>query len=164
MSGTGACECNRASASPGLALANSFESMPMNEWHSVPSDPSEQPLHQRGPLVFEPLPVEPPPRPFIPIVGVPCLALFLVQVGVNGHSISGFKLIHQRMRSRPVSFGVPPQSGQRRGQRCRRFFAAQRRAEFICGHTTLVTPTFWGSPDHFLPTKVICITFSQFMR
>jgi hypothetical protein len=76
----------------------------------------EQPFNQRLPLGIQRRPAELAARACIPVVRIPLHALFAVQVGVNGHAIGGFKLIHKRVCAGPVAFGVPPKSGKRRRQ------------------------------------------------
>ena len=72
------------------------------------ASPLRQPLHQRRPFLFQRLPVEPPPRPLIPVVGVRNHALIAVQIRVNRHPLRQFQLVYQPMRPRAVALGVPP--------------------------------------------------------
>jgi hypothetical protein len=113
-----------------------------------------QPLNQRLPLLIKRSPVKPPPRPFIPIVSIPRLTLLAMQVCVHRHPLRRFKLIHQRVRSRPVPFRIPPQGSQRRRQLPRWLFKAQSRSQLVGSHTTFVPPTFLGFPNYSFATNV----------
>jgi len=52
----------------------------------------------------------------IPVVGVPLLTLFAMQVSVDGHSFRSLQLIDELMRGFPIALGIPPERLERRGE------------------------------------------------
>jgi hypothetical protein len=113
-----------------------------------------QPLNQRLPFLFKRSPVKFSPGPFIPVVGIPSLALFAMQVCMHRHPLRRFELVHQGVRPCPVPFCIPPQGSQGRHLRPRWLFKAQRLPQFFGSHTTFVPPTFLGFPNYSFATNV----------
>jgi len=70
----------------------------------------KQSLDKCNPLLFQIGAMICAPGKTIPVVGIPLLPFFAVEISVDGHAIRGFKLIYQFMGAGPISFGVPPKS------------------------------------------------------
>jgi len=49
----------------------------------------------------------------IPVVGIPLLALFAMQIGVYGHAVRSLQFVYEFVRTGPVPFCVPPQGLER---------------------------------------------------
>ena len=52
----------------------------------------------------------------VPVAGIGLIALLAMQVGVHGRCVRCLQVVDQRMRLRPVTFSIPPKSGQRSWQ------------------------------------------------
>jgi len=74
----------------------------------------------------------------IPIVGVADLALFAVEVGVNGHAFVSFQRVDKVVGAGPVAFRVPPEGGEGDGEASGRVFRCQGCAEVVGVHGTFV--------------------------
>jgi hypothetical protein len=68
------------------------------------------------PLVFERAARRRLARPMVPILGVGRIAFFSVQVGMHPRAGWALVLLCRLMSFRPVTLGVPPQSGERDAQ------------------------------------------------
>jgi len=66
----------------------------------------------------------------VPVVGVPLLALFAMQVGVDGHAFGCFQFIDQVVSARPVAFPVPPEGLDWSGEAGWRLIAGDAGFEF----------------------------------
>jgi hypothetical protein len=73
---------------------------------------SQQFFHDADPFRFEGLPANGLASATVPIGCVALIAFLAMQVSVNPRTIASFILLRGFVRPRPITFGVPPQSGQ----------------------------------------------------
>jgi hypothetical protein len=73
----------------------------------------------------------------VPVVGVPLLAFFAMQVSVDGHGVRGGELVDESVGAGPVVAGVPPESFERSGEVGRRDGLGEGGGEVGWGHSGL---------------------------
>jgi hypothetical protein len=74
---------------------------------------SRQGIDQGFPFGLEGGPMELASRARIPVIGIGSRPFLAMEIGVNGHAITGFEFIHQGMGASPIAFRVPPKGGYR---------------------------------------------------
>ena len=70
----------------------------------------------------------------VPIRCVALVAFLPMKVGVEPRSVHASVLMRGFLRSRPIAFGVPPQSGEGRRESGWRLGGGERLAKFVQGH------------------------------
>lgn len=108
-----------------------------------------QAVHKGFPFRLEGGPVEMPTGARVPVLGVRQRAFFAVQIGVHGHAVRGFEFVYQAVGLGPVAFGIPPESGQSRGEVRWRNFVVKSSPECFYIHPTLLTPSTDGMIPRF---------------
>ena len=100
---------------------------------------------ERGPMEFA-------PGARIPVIGIRNRAFLAMEVGVNGHAVTRFELVHQGMGTSPITFCVPPQGGHRRRQIGRRRVCSESRAEcvYVHAHSFITSRVAFGQQKQIL--------------
>ena len=73
--------------------------------------------------------------PSIPVSGIALIAFLAMQVGVNPRSVHAFVLLSRFVRSRPIAFAIPPESGEGETECDWRLGRGQRLVEFVESHS-----------------------------
>jgi hypothetical protein len=107
----------------------------------------EQGFEEGGVLGLEGGAVVGPTGAGVPVIGVPVDALLAMEIGVDRHTLFGGERIDQGVGLRPVAFGVPPESGERRGEIGGRGGSSERGLEFGGSHGPgIVRQILWQLP------------------
>ena len=74
----------------------------------------------------------------IPVARVRDVAFFAMEIGVHPGCIRGLFGLGEFVRLVPVAFGVPPEGGEQRRQRCRGLRLRERGAELLECHGAIL--------------------------
>ena len=86
------------------------------------------------PFRIQRLPANRLSRPTVPIGGIVLIAFLAMQIGVNPRAILAFVPLGGFVRSLPIVFCVPPQSGEGEGEFWGRLIGGERLTKFVQGH------------------------------